>query len=116
MLGVACVAAWLAVSAAAAGRRGLAYGTMLVAAGGALNFIVICANGGRMPIDSRGRPGYDGYLPAPGYEGYAVMNRRTRLRYLGDWINVGRGLVSPGDVCIVAGVVIVAVSKLLLKT
>lgn len=111
MLGIAAGAAWLAVSARFDGQPVRAAGLALVSAGAALNLLVICANGGRMPADTRGRPRYDGYIPGPDYRGYVPMNRRTALRYLGDWIAVGRWIVSPGDVCIAAGVVTAIVAN-----
>ena len=115
MLGVAAAAGVLAVSVAADGRRVPAAGLVLVAAGGALNLLVIVANGGRMPADVRGRPSYDGYIPSPDYPGYVPMTGRTRLRFLGDWIGVGRRLFSPGDLCIFAGALTALVGRWLLK-
>ena len=115
MLGVVAVAGILGVSVASDGQRVPAAGLLLVAFGAALNLLVIGANGGRMPADTRGRPRYDGYIPSPDHRGYVPMSSRTRLRYLGDWIGVGRSLLSPGDLCIFAGAVTAAVGRWLLK-
>ena len=115
MLGIAAAAGALAGSVAADGRHIPAAGLVLVAAGAALNLLVIIANDGRMPADVRGRPSYDGYIPSPEYPGYVPMTRRTRLRFLGDWIGVGRSLYSPGDLCIFAGALTAVAGPWLLK-
>jgi Family of unknown function (DUF5317) len=78
-------------------------GLVLALMGITLNLVVICANGGRMPFRARGR--------WQAQTGYVAMNRRTRLRFLGDWIDAGRWFISPGDVCIFAGLVLLLAVK-----
>jgi hypothetical protein len=83
-------------------------GMWLVAAGSALNLLVIAANNGRMPV----APELAGSLVQRGHIGqYAVMGSGTHLNWLADWINL-RGLVqfgpveaySPGDLIIALGI------------
>lgn len=104
MLAVAVVAVILARSSAASGDWLRAAGIALAAFGGTLNLVVICANGGRMPIRTGGR--------RPASAGYVAMTRRTRLPWLGDWMDIGRWLISPGDVCLFAGMAIALGARL----
>ncbi|HEX6984144.1 MAG TPA: DUF5317 family protein, partial [Planctomycetaceae bacterium] len=65
-----------------------------------LNLLVIAANGGRMPAavspDEMSPDLKDLYKP---------IDRATRLRFLADWIDLGRWVISPGDVLLIASVV-----------
>ena len=72
-------------------------GVAISAAGFLMNLLVIAANGGRMPaaVDPDDVAGDDLYTP---------IDASTRLRCLSDWIDVGRWLVSPGDVLLAAAV------------
>jgi hypothetical protein len=78
----------------------------LVAVGVVLNLAVICANEGRMPARTEEIPS--------SHEGeYRIMDNRTRLWFLGDWIPVRDWLLSPGDVCLYAGLAIAIAARLL---
>jgi hypothetical protein len=90
-------------------------GIWLVSAGGALNLLVIAANGGRMPVAAN----LAGSLAQRGHLGqYTVMSAGTKLNQLADWIAlpgpIGRLLpeaYSPGDVVVAVGIgVIVALA------
>jgi hypothetical protein len=83
-------------------------GIWLVAAGSALNLVVIAANGGRMPV----APELAGSLVQRGHIGqYVVMATGTHLNWLADWISL-RGLTgwgpleaySPGDLLVALGI------------
>ena len=83
-------------------------GIWLVAAGTALNLIVIVANGGRMPV----APELAGSLVSRGHIGqYVVMASDTHLNWLADWMSL-RSLVgwgpleaySPGDLIVALGI------------
>lgn len=86
-------------------------GILLVAAGSALNLLVIAANGGRMPV----APELAASLVQQGHAGqYIVMTSDTHLNWLADGIVlpgfVGRGLVelySPGDLVVALGIAVV---------
>jgi hypothetical protein len=93
-------------------------GIWLIAAGSALNLVVIAANGGRMPVARE----LAGSLLQRGHIGqYVVMASDTQFNWLADWISL-RGLVawgpveaySPGDLIIAVG--IVAVIALAMRT
>lgn len=83
-------------------------GIWLVAAGSALNVVVIAANGARMPV----APALAGTLAQRGHAGqYTLMSSGTHLNYLADWIAlpgpIGRLLpeaYSPGDVIVAIGI------------
>ena len=63
-----------------------------------LNVSVILLNDGFMPVRTS-------EIPVE-YEGrYRPMDDRTRARYLGDWIPLGRPLASPGDVCLLGAII-----------
>ncbi|HJZ91263.1 MAG TPA: DUF5317 family protein [Gemmataceae bacterium] len=67
----------------------------LIGLGLSLNATAIALNDGFMPARAVAIP--------PGCElKYRPMDAQTRVRLLGDWLPVGRLLVSPGDVCLVA--------------
>ena len=69
-----------------------------------LNILVVCANGGRMPVD-------DKYLDS---EDHQSMNSTTKLRWLGDWINFGLYFHSPGDIFLYLSMVFCWVGMLVL--
>ena len=84
-------------------------GIWLVAAGSALNLVVIAANGARMPVAPELAPS----LVQRGHIGqYVVMAPDTHLNWLADWISL-RGLTgwgpleaySPGDLLIALGLI-----------
>jgi len=83
-------------------------GALIVAAGAALNLIVILANGARMPV----APALAGRLVERGHAGqYLVMGSDTNLNWLADWIGVPGplgGAYSPGDVVVGLGIAAVA--------
>jgi hypothetical protein len=83
-------------------------GAWIVAAGAALNLIVVIANGARMPV----APALAGKLVERGHSGqYVVMGADTNLGWLGDWIGVPGplgGAYSPGDAIIALGIAILA--------
>ena len=80
-------------------------GAWLVTVGGALNVIVIAANGARMPV----APESAGSLNRLGtYGQYTLMGPHTNLNFLGDWIRLYPAPVqSIGDVIIALGLAIV---------
>jgi len=78
---------WVAWACVAAGAIGFL-----------LNFAVIVANGGDMPA-ATGAGGID-----PADELYKPIDGSTRLRFLADWIDAGRWLLSPGDVLLATAV------------
>lgn len=85
----------------------------LVAAGSALNLVVIAANGGRMPV----APELAGTLLQQGHVGqYTLMTPSTQLNWLADWIvlpgSLGRmahEAYSPGDLIVAVGIALVVV-------
>jgi hypothetical protein len=83
-------------------------GVIVVAAGTALNLLVILANGARMPVT----PSSAGSLVERGHVGqYTLMGAGTNLNWLGDWIAVPGplgGTYSPGDLVVGLGIGIVA--------
>ena len=104
------VVAWCAANALA--RRGQRNGFGLVAAGVAMNTLVIALNGG-MPVSS-------GALAAAGFPRgmdvarghlykHLAMTASTRLRLLGDFVPVRllRTVLSPGDIVMLAGIVVI---------
>ncbi len=81
-------------------------GIWLVTGGGALNVLVIAANGARMPV----APEAAGSLNSRGTFGqYTLMGANTNLNFLGDWIRFypAPGVFSVGDVIIALGLAIV---------
>jgi Family of unknown function (DUF5317) len=83
-------------------------GAWIVAAGAALNLIVVLANGASMPVASA----LAGRLVDRGHSGqYVVMGSGTNLNWLADWIGVPGplgGAYSPGDAVIALGIAAVA--------
>ena len=81
-------------------------GIWLVTLGGALNVLVIAANGARMPV----APESAGSLNSRGTFGqYTLMGGHTNLNFLGDWVRFdgAPGVFSIGDVIIALGLAIV---------
>jgi Family of unknown function (DUF5317) len=91
----------------------LVRGIWLIAAGSALNLVVIAANGARMPV----APALAGTLVQRGYLGqYTLMSPDTTLNWLADWIglpgSLGQALreaYSPGDVIVALGIAFVII-------
>jgi hypothetical protein len=85
-------------------------GVWVVAAGAALNLLVVVANGGRMPV----APAFAGVLVQRNHLGqYVLMGSNTNLNWLGDWITVSwpvgiPGVYSPGDLVVAVGIGVVA--------
>jgi hypothetical protein len=79
-------------------------GTGMTLAGTALNRLVISANGGKMPVYptlSRLTGYFDpGALQAGFDSAHALLNGNTALGFLGDYIDVGFSIMSPGDLLI----------------
>lgn len=81
-------------------------GVWVVSLGGALNVLVIAANGARMPVAHESA----GSLDSRGtYGQYTLMDPQTNLNFLGDWIRLSpvAGAYSIGDVIIALGLAIV---------
>ena len=95
MLLAASVILLLAWEKASSGQWHRVAGLAFIAAGALMNFAVVCANGARMPAQTGGDP--------PADDGYVAIGPTTRLRFLGDWVHLGRWLISPGDVCLCVG-------------
>jgi hypothetical protein len=83
-------------------------GVWIVAAGAALNLVVVVANGAHMPV----APALAGSLAQRGHIGqYVVMGPDTNLNWLADWIGVPGplgGAYSPGDMVVALGIAAVA--------
>lgn len=79
-------------------------GTGMTLAGTGMNRLVIAANGGKMPVypTLSTHTGYfDPGALAGGFDSaHALMNGNTALRFLGDYIDVGFSIMSPGDLLI----------------
>ena len=100
------VAALLAIIAWVVWHSARVRGIWLVAAGAALNLIVIVANNARMPV----APELAGaVLPRSNPGLYTLMGSQTNLNILGDWIRLGPipEAYSVGDVLIALGLAIV---------
>ena len=82
-------------------------GIWVVAAGSALNLVVIAANGGRMPVALEAA----GSLVQRGHLGqYTLMGSGTHLNWLADWIVLRWGPLeaySPGDLTVAVGIAVV---------
>jgi hypothetical protein len=91
-------------------------GVWLVTLGGALNLIVVLANGGRMPVDATlAASQLGGILAQRGHIGqYTVMGPDTHLGFLGDWLSLGPlpEAYSPGDLLIAMGIALVILISL----
>jgi hypothetical protein len=82
-------------------------GIWLIAAGSALNLVVIATNGARMPV----APALAGGLVHSGSLGqYTLLTAETNLSWLADWIALPGPLTeaySPGDVVVALGIGVV---------
>ena len=81
-------------------------GVWLVSLGGALNLIVIVANGARMPV----APEFASTLVRHDHIGqYTIMSSGTNLNALGDWISLypSPEVYSVGDVLVALGLAVV---------
>ena len=91
-------------------------GVWLVTLGGALNLVVVLANGGRMPVDATlAASQLGGILARRGHIGqYTVMGPDTHLGFLGDWVSLGPlpEAYSPGDLLIAMGIALVILISL----
>uniref|UniRef100_A0A7C5VIW9 DUF5317 domain-containing protein n=1 Tax=Thermus caliditerrae TaxID=1330700 RepID=A0A7C5VIW9_9DEIN len=84
-------------------------GIPLALLGGAMNALVIFANGGHMPVDpavlERAGLGHLREALARAEDGLHVLaGEGTRLLFLGDWIPLPGRVVSPGDLLLVLGI------------
>jgi len=79
-------------------------GIGMVAVGTALNRLVISANAGRMPVWptlSRITGYFDPQALTLGFDStHALMDNGTALNFLGDFIDFGYSIMSPGDLLI----------------
>jgi hypothetical protein len=82
-------------------------GAVLMGLGPLLNALVISANGWRMPVDGTGEDPAD-----LDRTGYVAMGPSTRLRFLADWIAAGSWRLSPGDIILVFGAVVLLAAAL----
>ena len=77
-------------------------GAIMVAIGSFMNKAVMNANGGKMPVypTLSKLTGYytGGALEASGDARHMLMTGATQLGFLGDYIDVGFSIMSPGDV------------------
>jgi hypothetical protein len=105
------LAALTALVAWAVWQIELVRGIWLIAAGSALNLVVVAANGARMPV----APELAGPLVHSGNLGqYTLMTAQTNLSWLADWIalpgpigRLGPEAYSPGDVVVAVGIAVV---------
>lgn len=86
----------------------LALPTFLTFSGAAMNQAVIVANGGAMPVqvnDESAKKGGMFEIQKNGFfdERHRRMTSNTRLNCLGDYINLGMIILSPGDCLIFLG-------------
>jgi len=79
-------------------------GAVLTGAGSFLNRIVMDANGGQMPVHPSisKLTGYfkEGAIEAAQDARHVLMSQSTKLSFLGDYIDVGFSIMSPGDILI----------------
>ena len=76
-------------------------GCVLMATGVGMNLTVIVANRGLMPAALPYQQ-----LSEDNEEYYTPFAPDTRLGFHGDWIDLGRYLISPGDIVLVIGAVL----------
>ncbi len=85
-------------------------GLSLMALGVLLNFLVIAANGGMMPVADAYLPAEAVYRLTSGLEGtHSLLTEDTRLAWLADVIYLdflGKRLVSIGDILLAGGLVV----------
>lgn len=91
-------------------------GILVVAAGSALNLVVIAANRGRMPVALEAA----GPLVQRGHLGqYTLMGSGTHLNWMADWIVLRWGPLeaySPGDLIVAVGIALVIVLAMRTRT
>lgn len=75
------------------------HGATVVLCGGFLNLLVIAANGGYMPV-----AGWEGFVTGGGSSPNHTTMIGAQLPWLGDWIQVGAGWMSPGDALVFSGI------------
>jgi uncharacterized protein DUF5317 len=73
--------------------------------GGVLNLVAVILNKGKMPVRTN-------KVPERYKHSHAPVHRKTRVPILGDWIRIGGGYHSPGDVCIYIGITVVVADQL----
>ena len=71
-----------------------------------LNQLVIYMNDGKMPVRTDS-------IPVDQEANYEVMDSRTRLAILGDWLQIKDWLISPGDVCLYLGLAIAICGRII---
>ena len=77
-------------------------GSQLIYTGAVLNVIAVVSNGGLMPV-------YDPYITAEELYSRDIFHRhvlgtaKSNFKLLTDWIVVGRGVFSPGDLLMMFG-------------
>lgn len=79
-------------------------GTGMTLAGTLMNRLALAANGGKMPVYpslSRLTGYFDPSALTGGFDAvHMLMDERTALKFLGDYIDVGFSIMSPGDLLI----------------
>ena len=81
----------------------------LLLTGVSANIVVIAANGGRMPVSLDSS--YS--IPAESEGTHRIADAKTRLAFLGDWIDVRGWLLSPGDVCLYAAIAFLIAARII---
>jgi len=69
--------------------------------GAAMNAVAVVLNKGKMPVRTNEVPNCKIHPHS-----HTLMHQKTRLRFLCDWIDLGRIILSPGDVCLYIGLII----------
>ena len=64
-----------------------------------MNQLVIYLNQGKMPVRTDS-------IPVDQVANYVLMDSSTKLAVLGDWLQIKDWLISPGDLCLYAGLAI----------
>lgn len=91
-------------------------GIGLTALGGFLNFTVIIANGGKMPVMANGKVAKDNRrCPRtwPESSRHTLMTESTRFKALGDRFDLSNGIYSIGDLLMFGGLAFSALSLLI---
>jgi hypothetical protein len=108
MFAVAIVGVVIALRTAAANEWIRVTAMTLIVIGVSANILVMAANGGRMPVALQ----LEDEVPPDRESTYRIMDKNTRLAFLGDWIDVRDWLISPGDVCLYAGIAVAIAGRL----
>ena len=77
---------------------------MVAFLGGVLNLVAVILNKGKMPVRTD-------KVPERYKHSHAPEHRKTRVPVLGDWIPIGGGYHSPGDVCIYIGITVLVADQ-----